>query len=263
MKQKSEKVILVVSFGTTHKNAIENNIGVIERYIAKQFPSFSNVRAFTSKVVLDKLKKTDGCKINNVETAIEVISKSGVDTVICQPTHIVPGYDYGMLVDELYQYSKYFKSFKVSNPLLNGVEDYTLVANVLAREISPQKNVALVLIGHGTEHSSNACYAALDYHFKEKGYKNIFVGTVESYPDVYTVLNQVKKAGFYKVILSPLMVVVGDHAMNDISGDNESSWESIFKREGFEVELVLKGLGEYKGIRDIYIKHLQEVIDTL
>ena len=118
------------------------------------------------------------------------------------------------------------------------------------------KDEALVLMGHGTPHHANTVYAALDYMFKDQGYNNVFVGTVEGYPKLSNVIKLIKERSFKKIHLAPLMFVAGDHALNDMSGE-EDSWKACFETEGYSVECHLKGLGEYEGIRRIILRHLK------
>lgn len=132
---------------------------------------------------------------------------------------------------------------------------------ILAEEFDRlEHDAALVLMGHGSEHYANSAYAAMDYMFKEQGYSHIFVGTVEAYPDVNTVLKQLAKTACKKVLLTPLMVVAGDHATNDMAGDEEDSWKTVFSQAGYEVSILLKGLGEYPDIRRLYVEHIKEAM---
>lgn len=148
-------------------------------------------------------------------------------------------------------------------PLLSATEDYLQVIRILAEELGQETaaDTALVLMGHGSGHFANSAYAAMDYMFKEQGFPHIFVGTVEAYPDVNTVLKQLAKTGCTKVLLTPLMVVAGDHATNDMAGDEDDSWKTIFQQAGYEVSILLKGLGEYPAIRRMYVEHIRRAME--
>ena len=128
----------------------------------------------------------------------------------------------------------------------------------VAEELSPDESEALVLMGHGTTHFANSIYAALDYQFKDMGYSNIFLGTVEAYPSLVSLMKQVHAYNPEKVVLAPFMIVAGDHAKNDLSSEDEDSWRSQFEKEGFQVECLLKGLGEYPAVRQLFLKHVNE-----
>lgn len=259
-----KKAILVVSFGTSYNDTRQKTIDAIENDIKNAYPDYEIIRAFTSQTIINKLKERDSLVIYNVKEAMEKLIKDGFDTVICQPTHIMNGYEYDDMVSEVSEYKSKFKFLAFGTPLLTSTKDYKAVANILSNEIPElQINEALVFMGHGTEHYANSAYAALDYHFKDNGNKNIFVGTVEGYPDLDTVLKQMKSFNPKKIYLMPLMVVAGDHATNDMAGDEQDSWKITFKKQGYEVEVILKGLGEIQAIRQIYINHVKDAIDSI
>jgi sirohydrochlorin cobaltochelatase len=131
----------------------------------------------------------------------------------------------------------------VGVPLLTASKDYKELVGEIAAELpKTQDGEAVVLMGHGSDHYAESAYAAMDYVFKDMGMKNVFVGTVEGYPDLETVLRHVADSGANKVTLLPLMIVAGDHPNNDMAGDEEGSWKMAFKGAGYEVDCVLKGL---------------------
>lgn len=256
-----KKAILVVSFGTSYNDTREATIGAIEKEIASAFPEYSVRRAFTSQMIIDKLKSRDNLEIDNVKQAIERLVDEGVGTLICQPTHVMHGLEYDDMVREVNEYADHFETLKFGEPLLSSTQDYRDVVAAINQEFTVPSDTALVLMGHGTEHFANNTYAALAYYFSHNN-KNILVGTVEGFPDLDTTVKDVKELNVKKVILTPLMVVAGDHANNDMAGDEEGSWKTVFKSEGYEVEPVLKGLGEYQSIRDIYLAHVAEAIKS-
>ena len=163
------------------------------------------------------------------------------------------------MIETVLNYKDKFESIKIGNPLLTSTLDYENLVKIIIKEFSYLKgNEALVCMGHGSEHYSNSTYPALDYMFKEKGFKNVFIGTVEGYPELTQVISALKEINPSKVTLMPLMVVAGDHAINDMSSDEDDSWKSILEDKGFKVNCSLKGLGEYEDIRKMYIKHIKE-----
>lgn len=255
----AKKAVLVVSFGTSHKETREKTIGAIERQISESFPDREVRRAFTSGMIMDILEKRDGIHVDDVSEAMDRLAADGYAHVILQPTHIINGDEYDKVVCRAEEHRGSFESVTIGNPLLTESRDFEAVCRAVTAQMPDmKKNEALVLMGHGTGHFADAAYAALDYRFKALGYDNVFVGTVEGYPSLGEVMKQVKKYMPQKVILMPLMVVAGDHAVNDMAGEDEESWRSVFEREGFETECILKGLGEFTEIREIYIQHLRD-----
>lgn len=259
-----KRAILVVSFGTSHAATREKTIGAIETEIAAAFPDYEIRRAFTSGMILKLLKKRDGIAIDTVAEAMERLASEGFQQVIIQPTHVINGEEYDDMAADAEQYRDRFEKITIGAPLLTHTEDYRKVIHAVTEQL-PGLDVqdALVLMGHGTKHHANAVYAALDYHFKDMGYSNVFVGTVEAYPDVHTMVRKVKEYQPKRITLLPLMVVAGDHAVNDMAGEEEDSWKEIFKKEGYEVSCILKGLGEFKSIREIYLDHLSEAMKQI
>lgn len=259
----SKQAILVVSFGTSYNETREATIGAIEKEIETSFPDYDVKRAFTSQTIIDKLKERDGLEIDNVEGAMQKLVDEGYGTLIVQPTHVMNGFEYDEMIEECKPYEDKFAKISYGKPMLTSNEDYEKVVAAVASETPQMKadDTAVVFVGHGTEHFANATYAALSYRFNELGYKNTFVGTVESFPDMDDVKAKLKDSGVKKVTLLPFMIVAGDHATNDICGEEEGSWYTELKKEGYEVEGVKKGLGEYEGLRQIFVDHVQEAID--
>lgn len=259
----AKKAILVVSFGTSYNDTRALTIDATEKAVADAFPDYEVRRAFTSQIIIDKLKSRDGLEINNVDQAMRQLVADGVGTLVVQPTHVMNGYEYEEMVAAVEPYAAHFAALSYGAPLLSGVDDYMELIEAFKTEIAADlpEDTALVLMGHGTHHFANATYAALDYMFKDQGMKNVFVGTVESYPDLDTVMAHVRDAGYTKVRLQPLMVVAGDHANNDMAGEEEGSWKTEFKAEGFEVDCILTGLGEYPSIQRMYAEHVANAIN--
>lgn len=257
------KAILVVSFGTSINEAREKTIDIIEKTIQNTYPGYKVYRAWTSKMIIRKLKKRDNVHIFTVEEAMEQMVKDHITDLVVQPTHVINGIENDLMKEEVEGYSKHFKSIIFGTPLLTTTEDNESVIEAITKEFANiPDDEALVFMGHGTSHYSNSIYAALDYAFKDFGHKNVFMGTVEAYPSIEELMKQIKAYNPQKVHLAPFMVVAGDHAQNDMAGEEEDSWKSQFESEGFNVVCHVKGLGEFESIRSIYLEHVKNAIDN-
>lgn len=259
----SEKAVLVVSFGTSYEETRRKTIDRIESEIAAEFPQYAVYRAWTSGMIRRKLLKRDGLRIPDVKEALMQMHSDGITEVIVQPTHVLNGIENEQMTQEVLACGEFFKQTAIGAPLLTAQRDSDRIVQIIAGELHPEEDEALVLMGHGTEHYSNTIYAALDYQFHDAGYPNIFMGTVEAYPPFESVLKKVRASGLKRVLLAPFMIVAGDHASNDLSGAGEDSWKSRFEREGFEVRCVLKGLGEYEGVHRMFADHVREAAGRL
>ncbi len=257
-----KKAILVVSFGTSHYDTRKVTIDVIEDTIKNTFPDYTVYRAWTSKIIIRILNARDGVCIPTVHEAMEQMKKDGITDVIIQPTHILNGIENDRMKDDVQTYLEQFNSVQFGNPLLTTVEDCVRIVSAISEEFSELKaNQALVFMGHGSSHYSNFIYAAMDYMFKDMGYPNIFMGTVESYPSFDSVLKQVKNYGAEEIILAPFMIVAGDHAKNDMAGEEPDSWQSRFRQEGYPVAAILKSLGEFPAVHNIFLDHIRNAAD--
>lgn len=262
MIQDTKQAILVVSFGTSYESTRKLTIDAIEQDIAAAFPTHRIYRAWTSKMILAKLKKRDGIHINNVTEAMVQMAKDGITDVVIQPTHVINGIENELMKKDALSFQKQFHSISFGTPLLTSEEDNAAVIHAVAEEFSSlDEDSALVLMGHGTSHYSNSIYAALDYTFKDLGYPHIFLGTVEAYPTMKSLLRLLGTFQPKKVVLAPFMIVAGDHAHNDLAGDDPDSWANQFQKAGYKVDTVLKGLGEYPKIRQLFLSHIQAALD--
>lgn len=261
--QSAKKAILVVSFGTSHHDACEKNIKSIEKDIAAEFPQWEIRRAFTSGMIIRKLSSRDGISTDTVVEALERLHSEGFDTVVIQPTHILNGEEYDDIVEDAGEYVDRFRNFVIGDPLLTNTDDYKQLVKIVSDSIPAESSTAICLMGHGSEHFADSAYAALDYHFKDNGRADICVGTVEGFPDLDTLMRHVEALGVKRVLLTPLMVVAGDHAVNDMAGDEEDSWKIAFTAAGYETDCLIKGLGEYAEIRKMYIEHVRSAVNTV
>lgn len=254
-----KKAILIVSFGTSHLDTLEKTITAIEEQAAREFPEYQIYRAFTSQMILNKLKRESKLDFHNVSEAVEQMKADGIETVIAQPTHVINGIENDKMAKELLDRMDAFKRIRIGKPLLSGPEDYKKAIHVLMDEVELAEDEMLVLMGHGSDHHANSAYPTLEYTFHSLGYNQVLVGTVEGFPDLRNVMTKLEISECKKVILMPFMIVAGDHAKNDMAGE-EDSWKAELEDAGYEVTAIVKGLGEMPGIRNIYMEHIKEVI---
>ena len=260
-----EKELLVVSFGTSYNDSRRLTIGAIEAAMAEAFPDWSVRRAFTSQIIIDHVASRDGVAIDNVTQALDRAADNGVKTLVVQPTHLMNGLEYEELMSTLAEYSDAFESISVGQPLLTDDEDFQAVmeAIVAATADYDDGRTAICFMGHGTEHDANGVYAKLQQLLTDSGYANYYIGTVEAEPTLEDLLASVGQGDYSRVVLLPLMVVAGDHANNDMAGDEDGSWKLAFEDAGYQVECVLTGLGELEAIQDLFVAHAQAAVDAL
>ena len=279
-----EKEILVVSFGTSFNGSRVEDIKSIEDAIAESFPDWSVRRAFTAQIIINHVQARDGEFIDNVDQALERAVANGVKELVVQPTHLMHGAEYDELMESLAEYKGKIGKITVAEPLLGEVgsdatvinadkeavakavvEDAAADAGFADNSAAAQAGTAIVLLGHGTAHVAKVTYSQMQTQMGILGYDNVFVGTVEGEPEdtgCEEIIEAVKEAGYKNVILRPLMVVAGDHANNDMAGEDEDSWKSMFEADGsFEtVTAQIAGLGSIPAVQALYVAHTQEVI---
>ena len=255
----SKKALLVVSFGTSFDEALPAIVN-IEETCKKAFPEYDFFRAFTSGMIIRKLKKTRQQIIHSPEEIMEQLAGAGYEEVICQPTHIINGMEYEKMMNMLAPYKAKIPLIRVGTPLLTEEEDYKKACEIVMKEIKlpMAEDEAFVLMGHGTEHFANSAYCQFENMLRDLGYENTYVGTVEGFPGLDYVIRRLKLRQIKKVYLMPLMIVAGDHARNDLAGAEEDSWDSILKAAGFETQIILKGLGEIDAIAEMFVEHLRQ-----
>ena len=279
--------ILVVSFGTSFNDSRAADIKGIEDAIQAAYPDWSVRRAFTAQIIINHVQARDGEKIDNMEQALERAVANGVKNLVVQPTHLMHGAEYDEMMEMVDSYRDKFESVAIAEPLLGEVgsdatvinADKEAVAKAITAEAvktagfdsldaAAEDGTAFVFMGHGTSHTAKVSYTQMQSQMEALGYKNVFIGTVEGEPEetaCENVIEAVKAAGYTKVVLRPLMVVAGDHANNDMAGDDEDSWKSQFEASGeFDsVDCQIAGLGEVADIQQLYVAHTKAAVDSL
>ena len=281
-----ENELLVVSFGTSFNDSRAEDVKGIEDALAEAYPDWSVRRAFTAQIIINHVQARDGEKIDNVDQALERAVKNGVKQLVIQPTHLMHGAEYKELTEAVESYKDKFESVKIAEPLLGEVgsdatvinADKAAVAEAITAEAvktaeydsldaAAADSTAFVFMGHGTSDEAKISYSQMQTQMETLGYKNVFIGTVEGEPEetsCESVIAKVKDAGYKNVILRPLMVVAGDHANNDMAGDDDDSWLSQFEAsKNFDsVKTQIAGLGEIDAIQQLYAAHTKAAMDA-
>ena len=282
-----ENELLVVSFGTSFNDSRAADIKGIEDALQAAYPDWSVRRAFTAQIIINHVQARDGEKIDNMQQALDRAVANGVKNLIVQPTHLMHGAEYDEMNEMLDQYRDKFESVAVAEPLLGEVGADASVINAdkeaVAKAVTAAAvkeagydsaasaaadKTAFVFMGHGTSHTAKVSYSQMQTTMQTLGYDNVFIGTVEGEPEETSceaVIEAVKAAGYTKVILRPLMVVAGDHANNDMAGEDADSWLSQFTAAGcFEdVDCQISGLGRIADVQQLYIAHTKAAMDLL
>ena len=281
-----ENELLVVSFGTSFNDSRVADIGGVEKALQEAYPDWSVRRAFTAQIIINHVQARDDEKIDNVEQALDRAVDNGVKNLVIQPTHLMHGAEYDELTETVEKYQDKFETVKIAEPLLGEVgsdatvvnEDKAAVAEAITAEAvktakydsldaAAEDGTAFVFMGNGTSHTAKISYSQMQTQMENLGYKNVFIGTVEGEPEdtsCEAVIEKVKEAGYKKVILRPLMVVAGDHANNDMAGDDDDSWKSQFEASGeFDsIDTQIAGLGEIADVQQLYVAHTKAAMDA-
>lgn len=268
-----KKAILVVSFGTTYADTRKLTIDKIEENIKTHFKDYEIRRAFTSNVIIKVLKNRDGILVDTPSLALEKLKNESFDQVIVQPLHLIAGDEYKYVTEVIKVYEKYFKKIVSGRPIMfykpfdkDLPDDYEILVDAIYDIIPKGKKV--IFMGHGSNSIANACYSCLQLLLWDKGFNNTYIANVEGYPSLENVIERIKNqnnnldAKSSEITLIPLMIVAGDHAKNDMAGESNLSWKNVLEREGFKVNIYLHGLGELKKFQNIYIKHIEDVIEN-
>lgn len=251
------KALLVISFGTSYEETRKRTLEEIEGTLRETFPDRVFYRAWTSGRILKKLRENGGPVYDDLAGALERMARDGVTDVLAQPTFMLDGYEMQMSLDILKAQAGRFERIAVGRPLLDGAADLEQLTRALEKRyadaVAPGEMLAFM--GHGSEQTTHNMYTVLEYNFRRDGFRRFAVGTVEFDPGFDHVLEQVRAQKPEKVWLAPLMVVAGDHATNDMAGDEDGSWKRRLEREGFATHCVLQGMGEYPEVREMYAAH--------
>ena len=277
--------LLVVSFGTSFNDSRTADIGGIEKALQTAYPDWSVRRAFTAQIIINHVQARDDEKIDNMDQALQRAVDNGVKNLVVQPTHLMHGAEYDELTEAVESYKDKFESVTIAEPLLGEVgdsddavnDDKKAVAEAITAEAvktagyddldaAEADGTAFVFMGHGTSHTAKISYSQMQSQMNDLGYDNVFIGTVEGKPEdtaCEAVIEKIKEAGYKKVVLRPLMVVAGDHANNDMAGDDEDSWKSQFEASGAfdKIDTQIAGLGEIAAIQDLYVAHTKAAMD--
>ena len=279
-----EKELLVVSFGTSFNDSRAQDIGGIEKTLQAAYPDWSVRRAFTAQIIINHVQARDGEKIDNMDQALQRAVDNGVKHLVIQPTHLMHGAEYDELCAAAESYKDKIETIEIAEPLLGEVgkdgsetnADKKAVAEALTAEAvkaagyqsledAAKDSTAFVFMGHGTSHAAAVTYTQMQTQMEELAYGNVYIGTVEGKPAetaCEAVIERIREAGYKKVVLRPLMVVAGDHANNDMAGDDDDSWKSQFlaSRAFDTVTCQIGGLGGIPAIEQIYVEHTAAVI---
>lgn len=255
---KNKNALFMVHFGTTHDDTRELTINKMNKKFATEFKEYDLFEAYTSRMILKKLKDRNIIKEYPLKT-LEILKEQGYENIIVQSSHIIPGIEYENLLEELASYQNVFKSIKIGKPLLYNVDDYRKVVLALQDEYVPKnKKEALVLVCHGTDSPVGAAYAMIEYVFDEFGHENVYVVSTKEYPLMDILIKKLKKDGIEEVTMAPFMFVAGEHAKNDMAIDYKEELEE----NGFKVnKVILKGLGEFDAIENIFLEHLKRALE--
>ena len=282
-----ENELLVVSFGTSFNDSRAEDVKGIEDALQEAYPDWSVRRAFTAQIIINHVQARDDEKIDNMDQALQRAVDNGVKNLVVQPTHLMHGAEYDEMVEAIDGYKDKFESVAIAEPMLGEVGDDATVINddkkAVAQaitdeavkaagydsmEAAAEDGTAFVFMGHGTSHTANVTYDQMQTQMESLGFTNAFIGTVEGEPEdtaCEEVIKKVQDAGFKKVVLRPLMVVAGDHANNDMAGDDEDSWKSQFEASGAfdSIDTQIEGLGRIDAVEQLYVAHTKAAIDSI
>lgn len=268
--EQGKKAILVVSFGTTFADTRKVTIDAVADKIKAAFPDYEVRQAFTSRIIIKRLADRDGLYYATEKQALEKLKAEGYSEVVVQPLHVEAGDEYEKVskIVEKYKESKAFDKIVLGRPVLyfmgqeNRPDDYTAAIDALKSQLpNIKREEAVLLMGHGGPHPSNAAYATLQLKLQDAKMDKVFVFTVEGYPKFEQVVEKLKERKIKKVTMMPLMLVAGDHANNDMAGDDKESFKSQLIAAGIQVEAYIHGLGENVGVQNIYVQHVKDAID--
>lgn len=255
-----KKALLVISFGTSYEQTRQKNIDACEQQLAAAYSDRDVFRAFTSEMIIRKLRKRDGLLINNPREALKLLADQGYQDVAIQSLHVINGDEYEKVATEVRAFSDGFHHLVLGTPLLSSFADYQQLLVALQAQMPPlAADERVVFMGHGASHYAFSAYACLDHLMTSLNFPAL-VGAVESYPEIRHIITRLQQQGVRKVHLMPLMLVAGDHAINDMASAEPDSWRSQLEAAGISAQSWLQGLGENPLIRQMFVEHLDHAL---
>lgn len=259
----AKRALAVISFGTTYPQALEA-IFRLERHLASSVPDCDFFRAFTSRMVIRSLKEKQGMDIMTPPQLMRHLKAQGYEEVYCQTLHVIGGREFTRLEEELREFQGQFRVLRLGAPMLENVEDDRQCVQAVMAHVPPMDaRDVLLLMGHGTDHRANAAYAQLEQVFAAMGHEHVYVGTAEGYPMLDDLLPQLQHKKVKNVTLMPFMIVAGDHARNDLAGEEPNSWKSRLEKLGYGVRVLMQGLGEFPEIAQVFERHLHQCMEQV
>ncbi len=262
----NKKALVVISFGSTFDDTRLRDIGGIEQALADAFPAYDLYRAFTSNIVRRRLAER-GVIVDDPASVLDKLKAAGYDEVVLQPTHLLHGEEFEQKILALQErFHGQFRKIIISQPLIVSENDYHLAAAALAAQLPPLADgECVILMGHGTPRANNRAhgytYVKLQEIFDALRLP-VIIGTVEGedMPNFDAVLTRLRERGYKRAHLYPLMVVAGDHANNDMYGDDPDSWKSQIEASGVSTTGHLHGIGRCKSIQALYVQHVLQAL---
>lgn len=252
-----KRALVIVSFGATSQKARES-ISRIESELGSRMQGYDCFRAFTSNRIIARVRREQGLVVYTPAEQMERLHQQGYREVLCQPLHILNGWEYEKMCRQIAPFAEKFETFRLGKPMLTDFADYDACSAMIARRTPARGDgEALVLLGHGSDHFSNAAYSQLENVMQYRGMKSVFVGTVEGFPNLDFICRRLEKERVKTVTLMPFLIVAGEHVQKDMAGEQEDSWKSTLEELGYGVRVCTKGLGEFPETADLFFRHLQ------
>lgn len=260
----SKEALLITSFGTTNEKARQKSITAVETALGRAFPSLALRVAYTSHHVVKHSEAQDAEAVPYIADALTSLAEEGFEKAVIQPLHLIAGHEYGKILQARHVSASRFKHLAVGRPLMTRDEDYLRLARALLPVYQElDEDEALLMMGHGSTHTSDVAYTRLQKTFRELGMSNVIVGTVNGALSLENAIVSLEHLKLRKVMLMPLMLVAGEHAFQDMAGEDPGSWKSILHSLNYELRVKMTGLGELEAVQEIYIDHVKEALEEL
>jgi sirohydrochlorin cobaltochelatase len=255
-----KKAIVVASFGCSIKDSRERYIETIENAIRDKYDGIDCFRAFTSEIIRKKMKHEENLDIDNMKTCLQKLKKKNYTHAYVSATHVIPGFEYEKILRAIDEYKSCFEEIKVARTFLDefmGKDETDVLKSYIKSNLNDDE--AVILVGHGSEHYSHKYYNRIEMMMREE-IKNLYIVNIEGRPHIDDILDELKQKNYKKAYLYPLLIVSGDHALNDIGSDDEDSIKSKVYAIGISVEMFFTGLGENNNAVNLFIDRLNEII---